>query len=105
MGQLVIVAYRPRPGREEELLAVVRRHVSVLVAEGLATNRAAYVGRAADGTVVEVFEWRSADAIRRAHESRAVQALWADFGAVCDYVPLAELAETRQPFATFEALA
>jgi len=59
----------------------------------------------ADGTAVEVFEWLSTAAIERAHRSPAVQALWAEFGAACDYVPIASAAEARRIFSEFEALA
>jgi hypothetical protein len=58
----------------------------------------------ADGTVVEVFEWLSTEAIEQAHSSPAVRALWAEFGAACDYVPIASLAETQRIFSAFEAL-
>ena len=104
MSRVVIVAYAPKPGHEAQVLAAVGRHLEVLRTEGLVTDRAPYVLRAADGTVVEVFEWRSADAIQRAHGSPAVQALWAEFAAACDYVPLARLAEAQQLFAEFEPL-
>ena len=56
------------------------------------------------GTVVEVFEWRSAEAIEQAHMSPAVGQLWGEFAAVCDYVPLVALNEAQQPFAEFEPL-
>jgi hypothetical protein len=105
MGRCVIVAYRPRPGQEEALLTAVKKHLGVLREEGLVTDRLGWVMRAADGTIVEVFEWRSAESIERAHANPVVQALWEDFGSVCDYVPLAELAETRQLFAEFDPVA
>ena len=102
MGRFVIVAYSPKPGMADPLLAAVRKHIEVLRAEDLVTDRPAYVMRAADGTVVEVFEWRSAEAIAKAHTSPAVQALWTEFGAACDYRPLNGLAECQQLFAEFE---
>lgn len=105
MGRFVIVAYRPKPGRERDLDAVVAKHLRVLAAEKLVSDRSAYVMRAVDGTVVEVFEWRSAEAIRQAHANPAVHALWGEFGAVCDYVPLSTLAESHQMFAEFDAVA
>jgi hypothetical protein len=86
-------------------MAAVRKHLLVLRAEDLVTDRPAYLMRAADGTVVEVFEWRSAEAIAKAHTTAAVQALWAEFGAVCDYRPLNSLAESQQLFAEFEPVA
>ncbi len=105
MGRFVIVAYSPKPGMADALMAAVRKHLQVLRAEDLVTDRPAYVMRAADGTVVEVFEWRSAEAIAKAHTTAAVQALWAEFGAACDYRPLNSLAESQQLFAEFEPVA
>jgi len=61
--------------------------------------------RATDGVIVEVFEWRSVEAIAQAHENPAVLALWAEFAEVCDYLPLAELGETQRLFAEFDAVA
>ena len=85
MGRIVIVAYVPKAGKEEQLLVAVKKHLQVLQTEQLATDKPAYVMRAGDGTIIEVFEWRSAEAIKQAHTSPAVGALWAEFGAACDY--------------------
>ncbi len=104
MGRFVIVAYTPKAGKEQQLLAAVRKHLQVLQTERLVTDKPAYVMRAGDGTIVEVFEWRSAEAIHQAHSSPAVQALWGEFGAACDYTPLSKLAETHQMFAEFDAV-
>lgn len=104
MGRFVIVAYAPKPGKGEALMAAVRKHMGVLRAERLVTERPACVMRAGDGTVVEVFEWRSAEAIAQAHASPAVQALWAEFGAACEFRPLKDLAECQQLFAEFEGV-
>jgi hypothetical protein len=103
MGQFVIVAYRPKPGKEQQLLEAVRDHLPVLRSQGLVTDRPPYVMRAADGTVVEVFEWKSAEAVSQAHSNPAVHALWGRFAVVCDYVPLNTLAECQLLFAGFEA--
>jgi hypothetical protein len=89
----------------EQLMVAVRKHLQVLRSEDLVTDRPAAVMRAADGTVVEVFEWRSAEAIAKAHTTPAVQALWAEFSVACDYRPLSGLAECQQLFAEFEPVA
>jgi quinol monooxygenase YgiN len=104
MSRFVIVAYTPKPGMDQHLLAAVRKHLQVLRTEQLVTDKPAHVMRAADGTIVEVFEWRSAEAIAQAHANPAVQALWAEFGAACDYTPLTKLAETHQMFAEFDSV-
>jgi quinol monooxygenase YgiN len=104
LGRFVIVAYTPKPGQEQQLLAAVRKHLRVLRAENLVTEKPAYIMRAADGTIVEVFEWRSTAAINQAHSNPAVQALWEEFGAACEYTPLSKLAETNQMFAEFDSV-
>jgi hypothetical protein len=104
MGRFVIVAYAPRHGKGEALLAAVRKHLQVLHSEGLVTDRPAQVMRAADGTILEVFEWQSAEAIAQAHSNPAVQALWEEFAATCEYRPLSTLAECQQLFAEFESV-
>ena len=105
MGRCVIVAYTPKPGRDQQLLAVVKKHVDVLQAQSLVTDKPPYVMRAQDGTILEVFEWRSADAIEKAHANPAVLALWGEFEAACDYTPLSKLKEASDMFAEFETVA
>lgn len=104
MGVMVIVGYRPKPGQEGALMAEVQGHVPALRAEGLATDRPALAMRAADGTVVEVFEWVSQEAIDSAHGNPVVQKMWERFGACCEYVPVADLDEARQLFSAFVPL-
>ena len=76
MGTISIAAYRPKPGREADLLELTRQHIPVLRGLGLVTDRKPIAMRAADGTIVEVFEWLSADAISHAHSNPVVQAMW-----------------------------
>ena len=76
MGHFTIAAYRPRPGKDDDLAGLVREHHGSLRGAGLVTERRPYVMKAGDGTLIEVFEWMSADSSRRAHESPAVQAVF-----------------------------
>jgi len=102
MGYLVIAVYRPKPGKDTELLALVRDHLPALRAEGLATERAPVVLRAEGGRLLEIFEWASKEAVDRAHTNPAVLALWERFGAVSEYARLADLKEAGELFAHFE---
>jgi quinol monooxygenase YgiN len=104
MSRFVIAAFKPRPGKQAQLAAVVARHWDVLAAQGLVTHRPRYAMQAGDGTIIEVFEWRSNEAIEQAHRNPAVQALWAEFEEACEYVPLASLDEAGHPFSEFDAL-
>jgi hypothetical protein len=101
MGRIVIACYRPKPGQDGALRELVRHHVTRLRSIGLVTNRVPVVMQAKDGTLLEVFEWVSADAIQTAHSHPDVLKMWEEFGAVCDYVPLAAVAEAGEMFAEF----
>ncbi len=76
---IVIVAYRPKPAKETELLDLVRNRVPILRKEGLVTDREPIIMRARDGTIIEVSEWKSQEAIAAAHKNPNV---WADVGQI-----------------------
>jgi quinol monooxygenase YgiN len=101
-GICVIVAYRPKPGKEQELLALVRVRVPTLLQEGLVTERPPIIMRARDGTFIEVSEWKSPEAIDAAHKNPNVLAMWETFFTLCDCVPLKTLEEANEMFAGFE---
>ena len=101
MSVCVIACYRPLPGKARELEAAVRDHVDVLRAEGLVTDRLPILMRAADGTLVEVFEWSSQEAAEAARDNQAVLALWKRLESVCTYERLAQLAEANELFSSF----
>jgi quinol monooxygenase YgiN len=103
-GVIVIVAYKPKPGKESDLLELVRRRVPFLRSEGLVTDRTPTIMRCRDGTIIEVSEWKSQAAIDAAHKNPNVLAFWNEMFAVCECVPLKTLPEAEQMFAGFEPL-
>src|SRR3954447_25763447 len=104
-GVIVIVAYRPKAGKEQELLQLVRSRVPTLRKEGLVTDRMPTIMRSRDGTIIEVSEWKSREAIDAAHKNENVRTLWNRFFEVCDCIPLKDLAEAQEMFAGFEPIA
>jgi quinol monooxygenase YgiN len=104
MGRFAIVAYRPRPGKAERLLELTREHVPILRSEGLATDRESYVMMAMDGTIIEVFEWKSAEAIAAAHQNPVWAAMVGRYSEVCEFIALENLAECKNMFAEFESV-
>jgi hypothetical protein len=100
---IVIVAYKPKSGKEADLLQLAREHVPLLRAEGLATDHPVTACQAKDGTVVEVFEW-VAGGPERAHTNPVVLKLWERYAAACDIVPLVSLPEASNMFASFTSL-
>ena len=104
MGRIVIVGYRPKPGAAAALPTLVARHWPLLREQALVSARPPWLLRAADGTLVEVFEWLSPQSIARAHSNPAVQALWSEFAALCDLIPVSQVPEAAELFSEFEAL-
>ena len=103
-GVCVIVAYHPKPGKEDEILALVRSRVPNLRKEDLVTDREPVIMRSRDGTIIEVSEWKSREAIDAAHKNPNVLTMWNKFFTVCDCVPLNTLVEAQEMFAGFEPI-
>ncbi|MBL9031098.1 MAG: hypothetical protein JNM80_05265 [Phycisphaerae bacterium] len=104
MGRVSIAAFRPKPGMEAALLAVIADRLPLLRRLGLATDRPAINCRSSEGIVLSVSEWVSDGAIDRAHRTPEVLALWQRFEACSDYVPLTAIADVAEPFPTFDAI-
>lgn len=105
MGRIVIACYRPKPGRQDALRALLTEHVVTLRSLGLVTSRVPILMQAQDGTFVEVFEWVSPEAIEAAHAHPVVLAMWEQYAAACDYVPMAQVPEAAGPFSEFTPVA
>ena len=101
MGKMVIALFRPKPDKAADLMACMRDHLPVLRGQGLATSRPSVVLSAADGTLLEIFEWESQAAIDSAHGNPAVLALWQRYAACCDYISLGDLTEAKTMFPEF----
>lgn len=100
-SRIVIVAYKPKPGKEEALVALAKNHHAELDKLGLVTNRLPVLMQSLDKTVIEVFEWKSSDAIQQAHGNPAVHKMWAEYSEVCDYIPIGNVTETSSLFSEF----
>ena len=104
-SEAVIAAYRPKPGKDQELRKLVREHRRTLDAARLITPRPTVLLRArSDGTVVEIFEWASPKAADEAHLNPAVRKLWNRFAKIADFVPLSSIQEADKVFSPFETL-
>lgn len=95
------MAYKPKAGKAGALKELTKTHVPRLKKEGLVTDREAIIMEAADGTIIEVFEWLSPEAIQQAHTNAAVQQMWGEYAEVCDYIKLNSLIEAGNMFAEF----
>jgi hypothetical protein len=104
MGRIAIVGYKPKPGKETALKELMKTHLPRLKQEGLVRDKESYIMEAVDGTIIEVFEWLSDEAIRNAHGNPEVQKMWGEYAEVCDYIPVGSLAEAANLFSGFTPL-
>lgn len=100
-GHIVIVGYRPKPGKDIALRELMRTHLPRLKAMRLVTDRASIIMEASDGILIEVFEWTSRAAMQKAHENPAVLKMWEEYAAVCDYIPIGSIKEAADLFSAF----
>ncbi|MBV8389276.1 MAG: hypothetical protein JO080_05705 [Mucilaginibacter sp.] len=103
--RIVIACYKPKPGKAEGLKELMHQHLPTLKKQGLVTDRASIMMEAKDGTIIEVFEWKSLAAIEQAHHNPAVLEMWGKYAEVCDYIPVAQVAEAMQMFSGFQPFA
>ena len=101
---LSFAAYKPKPAQEEALMKLVERHLPELRNLGFATDRENYIAKSEDGTIIEVFEWASIEAVNAAHQHPAVSDIWEKMSLVADFHPINILPELHSPFADFKIL-
>lgn len=104
MERVVIVAYRPKPGMDRLLETLVQKHWGLLNDEGLVSERKPIFLKSEEGEILEIFGWKSKEAINLAHHNANVQSLWSEFAEVCDYIPASEVSEIGSLFSEFEVV-
>jgi hypothetical protein len=103
--RIVMVGYKPLPGKETALKELMKTHVSRLRKQGLVSDREPILMTSKAGTIIEVFGWKSAEAIAAAHANPEVQKMWGEYAEVCEYVPVGSLEEAGNLFSEFSAMA
>jgi len=99
---VVMALYRPKEGKLAELKALVHRHFPTLKDYGLTTEQSPFIGRSSDGTIIEIFEWISAEAAQKAHDHPAVAKIWEAMAMVAEFRKLDQLSESHKVFPSFE---
>ena len=101
-AEIVQAVYRAKPGKVDELVALIEKHEPALRAEGLVSDRPFTVLRSGDGrTFIEVFEWATSEAAHTAHENATIGPLWGAMAEVADFMTLADVAEATKQFPHF----
>lgn len=100
--EIVQAVYRAKPGKIDELKALIDKHEPALRASGLVTERPFTIMVSSDGaTFIEVFEWTSMQAANDAHDDERVGPIWGAMAEVADFLTLADLEEATRRFPHF----
>lgn len=99
---IVFALYKPKPGKDAELLALVERHGPTLRKFGLVTERVPVVCRSANGTIIEVFEWVDGDAHKRVRQHPEIAAIWEKMGEIGSMPTLGSVPEAAEAFPHFD---
>ena len=67
--RIVIVGYKPLAGKEAALKILMKNHVARLRKQGLVSDREPILMESKSGTIIEVFGWKSKEAIASAHSN------------------------------------
>ena len=102
MERIVIVGYKPLPGKETELKNLIKNHWATLDKEGLVSDRESIICQSKDGIIIEVFGWKSKEAIEQSHSNETVQKMWKEYSKVCEYVPISNVGECLNLFSEFD---
>lgn len=101
---IVVATYLTKEGKGTEFEQLLAKHVPTLQELGFATSREPIIGRSKDGSYIEVFEWQSDDAPRRAHEHPVVADIWEKMAVLAKFGTLSSLAESTALFPHFETV-
>ena len=102
----MIAAYRPKPGKANELRKLIHEHRRTLDEAQLTSPKPTILLRArSDGTLLEIFEWASSKAADEAHQHPSIRGMWNKLARVADFVPLSEVEEANNAFSHFEGVA
>ena len=93
---LMLVKYQPKPGTEEQLLELVRKHWPTLRQLRLTTSTPAQLYRSVDKrsgrpAIFEMFEWVDDTASDTAHQTPEVMAVWEPMGPLLEGMELSRL--------------
>lgn len=91
-----LVTYVPKPGKEAELLELVRKHEPALRKVGLVTDEPFRLWKAYDirkrrQQFVEYFVWKDGKASDLAHQTPEIMAVWEPMGPVLEELIICEV--------------
>ena len=104
MSEIVMAAYKPKAGKENELESLIKKHGPTLLELGLITSRPALTIKSKDGTYIEIMEWVDIEASEKAHEHPAVAKIWEAMEVISQFRKISDLEEAQTKFSHYEVV-
>ena len=103
-SRLSLSAYRPRPGRSDEVLAHLRHEVATLRARGHITTRPAPICLTDGGEYLVITEWARTTSVDEAHDDEVVLDVWRRKEQLVEYIAPSDLDKSIVPFVSYDVL-
>jgi hypothetical protein len=102
MGKLAFAMYKPKKGKDAELLELLKDHLPTLRKYELITDKGSFFVKSGNGTFIEIFEWASEEAKNVAHQHPAIMKIWGKMMPMCEFPAMKDLPEAAKSFPNFE---
>ena len=97
--------YKPTSeANRKRLLDILDQHIPLLRDVGYIIDRPASILESANGSILELFEWKDEEAKRLAHADDKVRQLWEAMEEICEFPTLSDLPESTAPFPNFKVI-
>jgi hypothetical protein len=103
-SRISLAAYRPRPGKDEELLELFEAEFARLRTGRHVTDRRVPICRTDRGEYLAILEWSSDHAVDDAHRDAQVLRIWARKAEIAEYLAPRDLAGSDVPFVSYTKL-
>jgi len=103
-SRLSLSAYRPRPGRGDDVVPHLREEVATLRTHGYITSRPAPICVTGSGEYLVIVEWATETAVDEAHADDVILEVWRRKEQLAEYIAPADLDGSGVPFASYDVL-
>jgi hypothetical protein len=104
MHHIALILYSPRKGRKQELIEMLQHNIPVMRKLGLVTDREQILAGTKDGSIIQIFEWKSQDSQEQAMAHPVVQEMWLKAGNISEFQKPAAVAEFNEVFSMFKTI-
>lgn len=104
MARILIVTYRPAPGKYDEALALLRAQYQRVIDMGIVPRHAPLLARSAVGEITYVATFAHPDDVDRCWEDASFQELDTRLAEIAELIPMMSMCEASASYIDMEAV-